>query len=53
MRQHSPASVQVKAAGGVRTLDALLEVRALGVTRAGATATIPILEELKKRLGEA
>ncbi len=35
MRRHSPPSVQVKAAGGVRTLDALLEVRALGVTRVG------------------
>ena len=51
MRRHSPASVQVKAAGGVRTLDALLEVRALGVTRCGATATVVILDECKKRLG--
>ena len=37
MRQHSPKNVQVKAAGGVRDLDKLLEVRALGVTRVGAT----------------
>ncbi len=51
MREHSPAGVQVKAAGGVRTFDRLLEVRALGVTRVGATATIVILEECKKRLG--
>ena len=36
MRRHSPPSVQVKAAGGIRTLDALLEVRALGVTPAKA-----------------
>jgi len=50
MRKHSPPQVQVKAAGGVRTLDRLLEVRALGVTRAGATSTIAILEECKKRL---
>ena len=50
MRQHSPPNVQVKAAGGVRTLDALLEVRALGVTRVGATRTIDILEECKRRL---
>ncbi len=51
MREHSPPNVQVKAAGGVRTLDKLLEVRAIGVTRAGATATIAMLEECKKRLG--
>jgi deoxyribose-phosphate aldolase len=51
MRKHSPASVQVKAAGGVRTLDRLLEVRAIGVTRSGATATVAMLEEAKRRLG--
>lgn len=50
MRRHSPANVQVKAAGGVRTLDRLLEVRALGVTRAGATATAAILDEAKLRI---
>ena len=33
MRQHSPAYVQVKAAGGVRTYEKLLEVRAIGVGR--------------------
>ncbi len=53
MRQHAPAQVQVKAAGGVRDLDKLLEVRALGVTRAGATRTADILEECKRRLGTA
>jgi deoxyribose-phosphate aldolase len=52
MRQHSPPQVQVKAAGGVRTLDKLLEVRAIGVTRVGATATAAILEECRKRLGQ-
>jgi len=51
MRQHSPPHVQVKAAGGVRTLDRLLEVRALGVTRAGATRTVEMLEECKRQLG--
>ena len=50
MRAHSPGHVQVKAAGGVRTFDRLLEVRALGVTRCGATATVVILDECKKRL---
>jgi deoxyribose-phosphate aldolase len=50
MRQNSPASVQVKAAGGVRDLDRLLEVRALGVTRVGATRTAEMLDEVKRRL---
>ena len=49
MREHSAPGVQVKAAGGVRTLDDLLRVRAMGVTRIGATATREILEEAKKR----
>ena len=52
MRQHSPAKVQVKAAGGVKTLDNLLEVRAVPVTRAGATSTKVILDEAKQRLGK-
>jgi deoxyribose-phosphate aldolase len=51
MRKHSPPHVQVKAAGGVRTFDRLLAVRALGVSRVGATASVAILEECKKRLG--
>ena len=51
MRKHSPANVQVKAAGGVRSLDRLLEVRALGVTRVGASRTTTILDECKQRLG--
>lgn len=49
MREHCPQSVQIKAAGGVRTLDDMLRVRAIGVTRIGATATKTILEEAKKR----
>jgi len=51
MRRHSPPSVQVKAAGGVRTLQRLLEVRALGVTRVGASRTADILDECRKTLG--
>ena len=50
MRAHSPEHVQVKAAGGIRTLDRLLEVRALGVTRVGASRTADIMEECRKRL---
>ena len=50
MRRHSPPQVQVKAAGGVRDLDQLLAVRALGVTRVGATRTVDILTECRRRL---
>ena len=49
MRAHSPASVQIKAAGGVRTLDAAIHMRELGCTRIGATATAAILDELRAR----
>jgi len=49
MRQYSKPEVQVKAAGGVRTLDDLLHVMSLGVTRIGATATAAIMEEAIRR----
>lgn len=49
MRQHSKPEVQVKAAGGVRTLDDLLHVVSLGVTRIGATATVAIMAEAAAR----
>jgi deoxyribose-phosphate aldolase len=49
MRRECPPSVQIKAAGGVRTLDDLLKVRSLGCTRCGATATKEILEEAVKQ----
>jgi deoxyribose-phosphate aldolase len=51
MRAHLPATVQLKAAGGVRTFDGLLAVRSLGVTRLGATQTATMLDECKRRLG--
>ena len=50
MRKHSPPHIRVKAAGGIRTLDALLEVRAIGVSRSGATRTAVMLDECKQRL---
>jgi deoxyribose-phosphate aldolase len=43
MRRYSDNSVEVKAAGGVRTLEDTLKVRSLGVTRIGATATEAII----------
>ena len=48
MRASVGPQVQVKAAGGVRSLDALLAVIDLGVTRVGATATAKILEDFKQ-----
>jgi deoxyribose-phosphate aldolase len=51
MRRHSPAHVQVKAAGGVRDLDTLLRVREIGVSRCGATRTAAMLDECRRRLG--
>jgi deoxyribose-phosphate aldolase len=49
MRANTSLHIQVKAAGGVRTLDALLAVMALGVTRIGATATQAILDDARAR----
>jgi deoxyribose-phosphate aldolase len=49
MRANTSPSIGVKAAGGVRTLDALLEVMALGVTRIGATQTKAIIDEFRAR----
>jgi deoxyribose-phosphate aldolase len=51
MRKHSPSHVQIKAAGGIRDLDALLAVRAIGVSRVGATRTQSMLEDCRQRLG--
>jgi deoxyribose-phosphate aldolase len=50
MRKHSPPHVAVKAAGGVRDLDALLRMRAAGATRCGASRTQEILDEARRRL---
>lgn len=49
MRQYAAPDVQIKAAGGVRTLDDLLRVRNLGATRIGATATEAMMEDAKRR----
>jgi deoxyribose-phosphate aldolase len=52
MRAHSGPNVQVKAAGGVRTLEKAIEVYEAGCARFGATATVAILETWKARLAE-
>ncbi len=51
MKKSVGPGVKVKAAGGVRSLDGLLAVQKAGCSRCGATATIAILEEAKKRFG--
>ncbi|WP_437228685.1 deoxyribose-phosphate aldolase [Planctomicrobium sp. SH661] len=50
MRTHAPRHVQVKAAGGIRDLGMLLQMRELGVTRVGASQTRQILDECRERL---
>jgi deoxyribose-phosphate aldolase len=50
MRANSPIHVQVKAAGGIRDLDTLLEVRKLGVSRVGASRTKDMLDDSRNRL---
>ncbi|HUA67064.1 MAG TPA: deoxyribose-phosphate aldolase [Candidatus Saccharimonadales bacterium] len=49
MRASVSAKVQVKAAGGVRDLDGLIQVRELGASRCGATATAAMLDEFLRR----
>jgi deoxyribose-phosphate aldolase len=50
MRKHSPARVQVKAAGGVQDLEMLLKIREVGATRSGCSKTAEVLGELRSRL---
>jgi deoxyribose-phosphate aldolase len=50
MRANVSEKVQVKAAGGVRTLPALLDVIDVGANRCGATATATILDDFKAQL---
>ncbi|MDG5815593.1 deoxyribose-phosphate aldolase [Chitinispirillales bacterium ANBcel5] len=47
MRQYCADSIKIKAAGGIRTLERALQVRELGCSRIGATATVDILSRLK------
>ena len=49
MRAHTPLSMQVKAAGGVRQLDDALAVRAVGVSRFGCTTTAAMIQEARQR----
>ena len=53
MRKNCPPTIQVKAAGGVRTLSEMLKAIAAGATRIGATATQAILDEAANGAGNA
>lgn len=47
MREHAAPGIQLKAAGGVRSLERAIEIKKLGCTRFGCTVTAGILERLK------
>ena len=51
MRKTAPPQVKLKAAGGIRDLDATLAVVDLGCDRIGASKTAEILDELARRIG--
>ena len=50
MRKYLPEEIGVAAAGGIRTLDQVLEVYQAGCTRIGTTSTAAILNEWQARL---
>jgi len=52
MRAAVSPAVKVKSAGGVRTLDALIEMLDAGVERSGATTTSTMLDEYTQRFGD-
>ena len=51
MRASVSPKVEVKSAGGVKTLDALLAFMEAGVKRSGASGTAAMLDEFKARFG--
>ena len=51
MKESVSPTVKVKSAGGVRTLDSLLEYMDAGVTRSGASATGAMLDEYVAKFG--
>ena len=47
MREYSNPEIKIKAAGGIRTLERAIEIKKLGCSRFGSTATVGILERLR------
>jgi deoxyribose-phosphate aldolase len=52
MRASVSSHIKVKSAGGVRTLDALIDMLDAGVERSGATTTSVMLDEYTQRFGD-
>ena len=52
MRASVSPHIKVKSAGGVRTLDALIDMLDTGVERSGATTTSVMLDEYTQRFGD-
>ncbi len=52
MREYSSPEVEVKAAGSVGNLDAILKAKDIGVTRIGTKGTKKIIEDAKLRFGQ-
>lgn len=50
MKTHVGDKVQVKAAGGIRTADAFLDMVRAGATRIGCSKGIPIIDEIRRRM---
>ena len=51
-REHCSPDVRIKAAGGIRSLAALLEMKKAGATRFGTSSSIKIMEEARRLLEE-
>ena len=52
MRASVSPKVEVKSAGGVKSLDMLLSFMDAGVKRSGASGTAAMLDEFKERFGD-
>ena len=53
MRDHVDPRVKVKAAGGIRSADAFLDMVRAGAERIGCSASVSIIEELARRMEES
>lgn len=49
MRKHCDPKIRIKASGGIKTLDELLQFRDWGASRIGLSSTQVVMEEAKKR----
>ncbi|KAI8983808.1 deoxyribose-phosphate aldolase [Pilobolus umbonatus] len=49
MKSHVPSSMEVKASGGIKSLDQVLQLIESGATRIGSSSSDKIIEEFKER----